>query len=115
MDYVDETKAMTGMSPEEGCFKLQTICSIAIVMNGKDGCFVGQSNRIIHCPAYPAHVIDTTGGGDFFAGAFLFGYLRKQPIQICAEWGNRLGSVIVEVMGAELPSEKWQILRTQLN
>lgn len=91
------------------------MCSVAVVMIGKDGCLVGQNNRVIHCPAIPANVIDSTGAGDFLSGGFLYGYLHKKPLETCAKWGNRLRSAIVEVMGAELPCETWQILQSQFN
>lgn len=107
----DEIRSITDLNPKEGCFELQSMCSVAVVTIGQDGCLVGHNNRIIHYPTFPASVIDSTGAGDFFAGGFLYGYLRKKPIEICAKWGNKLGSAIVEVMGAELPQEKWQILQ----
>lgn len=111
----DEAKALTGLPPKAACFELQKLCSAAVVMIGKEGCFAGQNGQIFHCPAYPAKSIDTTGAGDFFAGGFLFGYLRKKPVQVCADWGNKLGKFVVEVWGAELPPEKWQVLRSQLH
>ncbi|MFI5344152.1 MAG: carbohydrate kinase family protein [Chlamydiales bacterium] len=109
----DETRAMTGLDPEEGCFALQNICSIAVVMIGKEGCLVGHNGQILHCPAHPAHLIDSTGAGDYFAGGFLYGYLHQQPLLSCANLGNRLGGLIVEVKGAELPKEKWQEIRSE--
>lgn len=101
----DETRALTGLDPEEGCLKLQNICSVAIVMIGKEGCIVGHNGQVFHCPAYPAKLVDSTGAGDYFAGGFLYGYLHNQPLMACANLGNRLGSLIVQVKGAELPTE----------
>lgn len=100
----DETLALTGLLPQEGCFELQKLCKVAVVMIGKEGCIVGHKNQLMLIPAYPANVVDTTGAGDFFAGGFLHGYLHNKTLIECAELGNRWGSAIVQVIGAELPS-----------
>lgn len=107
----DEVFALLGLSPEEGCLKLQEICSIAVVMVGDQGCLIGSNGTVIHCPAYPTQVVDSTGGGDFFASGFLYGYLRGYPLDKCAAMGNRLASEIVSIQGAELPPEKWVEMR----
>lgn len=107
----NEVKELTGLSAFEGCGKLQEICPIAVVLMGERGCLVGHQGRIVHSPAFPAKVIDSTGAGDLFASGFLYGYIREYPLEACARLGNRLGSAIVEVKGADLPEGKWQELR----
>ncbi len=111
----DETKAMTGLNPYEGCQRLQESCSIAVVLMGKEGCLVGHNNHIFHTPTLPAKVIDTTGAGDLFASGFLYGYQQGYSLEECAKLGNRLGSAIVEIKGAELPEDKWQKIRNTIN
>ncbi len=103
----DETFALTGLSAEEGCRKLQEICPFAVVTIGAKGCLVGHEGKVIAVPAFPAQVVDTTGAGDLFASGFLYGMLNGFPLEECGCLGNRLGSSIVEVVGAELPEEKW--------
>lgn len=107
----DEIRELFGISPEEGCIKLQEICSIAVVLLGAKGCCVGHQGQILHSQAFPTKIVDTTGAGDFFASGFLYGYLRDFPLDICARMGNRMGSAIVEVQGAELSPEKWEEVR----
>lgn len=111
----DETKALTGLDPFEGCLKLQGICPIAVVLIGENGCLVGHKGEVFHSPGFPANVVDSTGAGDLFASGFLYGYLQGYPLTKCAEIGNRLGSAIVEVQGAELPLEKWEMIRSFLH
>lgn len=103
----DEVEALTGLPPKEGCLKLQEMCSIAVVLRGSEGCLVGHQGQVLHSPAFPTQVVDSTGAGDLFASGFLHGYLQGYPLSTCARLGNRLGSAIVEVQGAELPLEKW--------
>lgn len=111
----DEVEALTGLSPEEGCLKLQEICPISVVTLGPQGCLVGHKNNLIAVPTFPAKVLDTTGAGDLFACGFLYGYLHNYPLLTCARIGNLLGSSIVEVIGAELPQEKWVEIQSFLN
>jgi sugar/nucleoside kinase (ribokinase family) len=49
---------------------------IVVVTAGRDGAFVAARKEEWHQPALPVPVKDTTGAGDVFHGAFLFGILR---------------------------------------
>ncbi len=106
----DEIHALLGLDPLSGCHVLKGICNIAVVMIGKDGCLVGSGDKVIHCPASPANVIDTTGAGDLFASGFLHGYLQGASLEESAHVGNRTGAAVCEVIGAEIPKEKWMSL-----
>ncbi len=108
----DEITALTGLSPEEGCLELQKLCPVVVVTKGPNGCLVGHANTLLAIPTFPATPIDTTGAGDLFASGFLYGYLRGYPLATCAQIGNRLGSAVVEVIGAELPEEQWEKIHT---
>ncbi|MFI5344260.1 MAG: PfkB family carbohydrate kinase [Chlamydiales bacterium] len=110
----DEVFELLGLPPEEGCLKLQEICPVAIVMLGDKGCLIGSHGTVIHSPAFPVQVVDTTGAGDFFASGFIYGYLRGYPLDKCACLANRLASEVVSVQGAELPPEKWVEMRELL-
>lgn len=107
----DEVRALTGFRGVEGCLKLQEYCPIGVVLIGKEGCLVGHEGEVFHSPGFPANLLDSTGAGDLFASGFLYGYLRGFSLRKSAKIGNRLGSAIVEEEGAELPSEKWEIIR----
>lgn len=109
----DEVKALTGLDPYEGCVKLKEICPIAVVMMGKNGCYVGSGDNIIHSSAYPIHVLDSTGAGDLFASGFLHGILKKCPLEECARLGNKAGASVCETVGAEIPLHKWRDLREE--
>ncbi|MDO4323519.1 MAG: PfkB family carbohydrate kinase [Lachnospiraceae bacterium] len=51
-------------------------CEVLISTVGEKGCIVLQNNQLWQYPCYPVSVVDTTGAGDAFHGAFLFGTLR---------------------------------------
>lgn len=111
----DETKALTGLPPKEGCLKMQEMCPIAVTLMGKEGCLVGHKGKVFRSRAFPAKLVDSTGAGDLFASGFLYGYLQGYSLEKCARLGNRLGSAIVEVQGAELPPEKLEEIRATLH
>ena len=46
------------------------------VTSGERGSALRYHGEIIHVPAFPVKVVDTTGAGDVFHGAFLYGVLR---------------------------------------
>lgn len=107
----DEVQMLTGLSPEEGCVQLQTICPLVIMMRGEKGCAVVHEGHMRSFPAFPAKVVDTTGAGDLFISGFLYAYLQKYPLEICAKLGNRLGNAAVEIVGAELSKEQWDKIK----
>jgi len=107
----NEVQVLTGLSPEEGCLKLQELCPVAVVTLGSKGCLVGYGKKAVLVPALPANVIDTTGAGDFFAAGFLYGYLQAKSMEVCALIGHRLGSAVVQEIGAQISESKWEEIR----
>ncbi|MBS0615886.1 MAG: adenosine kinase [Verrucomicrobia bacterium] len=110
----DELVELVGLSGFEGCRKLAQICPIAVVTLGAKGCLIGHGEEIYSIPTFPAEVIDTTGAGDLFAAGFLYGYLQDFSLLDCAKVGHLLGSSVVEVIGAELPQQKWEEIRARV-
>lgn len=48
----------------------------AVITCGNNGCYGGDETGIYYQPAFPVEVIDTTGAGDVFHGAFIVGLLN---------------------------------------
>lgn len=109
-----ETKALTGLEPEEGCRELMKRCPVVVVLCGSAGCFVGCDGQVKNYLPQPALVRDTTGAGDLFASGFLYGYLLGKDIGTCAYYGNLLGAAVVQEIGAIIPNEKWQALKQKM-
>jgi len=59
---------------------ISKICPNVIMTKGKDGAKVFFNNKFYEFAAVQTTVIDTTGAGDMFAGAFLFGLLNYENI-----------------------------------
>lgn len=110
----DEAKSLTGKEPEEACDMLRNMCGIAVICTGHQGCWVGNSQEKVNCPAFQVEVIDTTGAGDLFASGFLHAHLSGQSLFECGRFGNLLGSTIIQNYGAEIPDEKWSAIHSSL-
>lgn len=110
----DEAWALLGLPPEESCRALNSLCETAVVLFGEGGCWVSQSGTPIHGAPFPAKPVDTTGAGDLFASGFLHAYLKGYPIEECAKLGNRTGSAVVQVLGAEIPPVSWELIKPHL-
>jgi ribokinase len=53
---------------------------IATVTLGTRGSLTAVDNKIIHQPAYSVAAVDTTGAGDVFHGAYIYGIINKWDI-----------------------------------
>lgn len=67
---------------------------------GAQGCIVVDRGEVTEVSAFPASVVDTTGAGDLFAGALLFGLLRGLPLPAAARRANFLAAQLVGQQGA---------------
>ena len=76
---------------------------IVVLTLGEDGALVLAPGRagVTHVPGLPVDVVDTTGAGDAFAGAYLAVWLNSGDPVSAARYGNAAGSLIVAVQGAQ--------------
>ena len=106
----DEAFALTGLHAQEACAHLASSCKVAIVTMGEKGCYVQQGENQFHYPAFSVPTVDTTGAGDLFTSGFVHGFLQEWEIQDCAWMGATLASEVVQVIGAEIPDNRWNSL-----
>ena len=73
-----------------------------IVTLGAEGCEVWeQGKKTLVAPVKPDAVLDPTGCGDAWRGAFLFGLERGWELVRCAELGNRMGALKIAHRGPQ--------------
>ena len=60
-------------------------------------------------------VIDTTGAGDYFAAGFLYGLTCGYSLEKCGKIGSILSGSIIRVIGAEMPAEWWEDIKTRIS
>jgi ribokinase len=80
---------------------LRLKCHMAAKL-GERGSLVcdAKSGVLIHTPAHPVKVVDTTGAGDGYCGGFVAGLVARRPLTECAAMGAVSASYVVEVCGA---------------
>lgn len=74
---------------------------IVLVTEGEKGSYVYQNDNIFHQKAIkPSRIIDTTGAGDAFTGAFLAEFIKSSKISRALEKGSLYASKILSKIGA---------------
>ncbi len=97
-----EIEAVTGESSLENAVKKvhQLGAKIVVMTKGPEGSLVYVKNRLYRVPASkPKAVVDTTGSGDVFIGAFLAEYVKGKDPLWCASVGSAMASFVVEKIG----------------
>jgi sugar/nucleoside kinase (ribokinase family) len=93
-----------GLDPEAAARELRSLgVEIAIVTLGEQGALGLSGDDIHHAPAFPVEVVDTTGAGDVYHGAFFVAYLEGMSLPAamrfaataaalkCRRYGGRTG------------------------
>ena len=81
-----------------------------IVTLGAEGCEVWeQGKKTMVAPVKPEAVVDPTGCGDAWRGAFLFGLECGWDLVRCAELGNRMGALKIAHRGPQNYQLNFQI------
>ncbi|TCL76475.1 sugar/nucleoside kinase (ribokinase family) [Hydrogenispora ethanolica] len=85
---------------------------IVISTIGKDGCLAVVNSEIVAFTAYSVPVVDTTGAGDVFHGAFLFGLLQNWPFDSIVRFASATSAINCLSLGgrAGIPTQD-QVLR----
>lgn len=94
-------------SPEEALGKLTPLAPTIVVTLGKDGAIGVHQGKPWRVDAYTPHspIVDTTGAGDVFAGAFLAALVQEQPVETAARGAARMASIVITQRGAHLPHD----------
>lgn len=72
-----------------------------IVTQGGDGVVYYNGTEVIHHPARPSQVVDTTGAGDTFTGAFAVAIANQQTVDQAITFSNRMAGIASEQVGAQ--------------
>lgn len=74
--------------------------TIVACTDSENGVHVLAEGQRWHVPAVPTQIVDATGAGDLFAGAFLWGLTNGHDLQTCAMMGNVAASEVISHIGA---------------
>lgn len=67
---------------------------------GRDGALVYAEGRFIYSPGFVVETVDTTGAGDVFHGAFIYGLLAGWPVSEILDFSNAMGALNCISLGA---------------
>lgn len=98
----EELSSITGKTETEDVIAAALRFAPLIIMkSGAQGCVLGNGKDVFSIPAEKVTPLDTTGAGDSFAAATLYGLIRNLPLQLCGRLANRLAARIVMVEGCD--------------
>lgn len=103
----DEAKAYTGLGDSDSLEVFAQKVDTAVVKIGKDGALVAHGSVRLNVDAHRVEALDTTGAGDLWASGFLYGLNHGLSLESAANLGCKVGSEVVQVMGAVIPSHGW--------
>lgn len=72
---------------------------IAVVTLGERGAVIAWHDGEQAIPAFPVDVVDTTGAGDAYHGAFLYALLQEWEVPRMARFASAVGSLNCRAMG----------------
>jgi len=110
----EESKALTGLDPNEAVFKMSEDVDIAVVKLGSKGSIIKKSENFCRVNANKVNCIDTTGAGDLYASGFLYGLAQDFALCKCGELGSLISSKVVEVIGAKIPDQEWTRIKDSI-
>ena len=87
----------------------------AVVKIGKDGALIARGAERLRVDAHLVEALDTTGAGDLWASGFLYGLNHGLSLESSANLGCKVGSEVVQVMGAVIPPHGWDRIHAYHN
>ena len=93
----------------------QAASDVAIVActDSEHGVHILADGRRWHVPAVPTDIVDATGAGDLFAGAFLWGLSNGHDLEVCGKMGNLAASEVISHIGARPEADLKAIFKAQ--
>jgi sugar/nucleoside kinase (ribokinase family) len=68
--------------------------------DSENGAYIRKGGRASHIPATKVDIVDATGAGDLFAGAFLWGLTGGYDLETCGAMGCAAAGEIISHIGA---------------
>ncbi|HEV2499858.1 MAG TPA: PfkB family carbohydrate kinase [Terriglobia bacterium] len=108
--YIDYLVASAGFLPAV-TGEMDPFCVLPLVVEkygtracgmtvGRDGALVYSEGRFIYSPGFVVETIDTTGAGDTFHGALIYGVLSGWPLAQTLDFSNALAALNCTALGA---------------
>lgn len=96
-----EVKEVAGYDENNPYAILEKYAGKLILTKGGEGCFVDAGNGVINIPAIKVDVVDTTGAGDTFMGAFMVGINNGMQLADAIRFANICAGLKTTKLGAQ--------------
>lgn len=70
-----------------------------IVTAGELGSLIFDGQKIKHIPGFKVNVLDVTGAGDVYRGAFAYGIINNKPLIECVNFANLISALQCTKLG----------------
>jgi sugar/nucleoside kinase (ribokinase family) len=96
-------KRLTGETdPFEAAGKILRYGARAVIITrGEEGCFIRTQEEGYHLPAFRVSVVDTTGAGDTFHGAFVAGLSKGYELRQTAQFASAVAALKCTKLGGQ--------------
>ncbi len=110
-----ESLSFTGGSDlVESLRQMAGITETVVQKRGASGSVAVSKGVRAQAPGCHVNVVDTTGAGDYYAGGFLYAWMRGASLQQCVNVGSLLSSYVIQTVGAQLSPAVWDEVRKKL-
>ncbi len=113
---LDDARHLTGLTDPDKIvdFYLAMGAKIVALTLGEDGAIVATADRRERLPPIAVKLVDATGAGDMFDGAFLSEYLRTTDPFASARYANMAAALSTEGYGAVAPMPRRQAVEAAI-
>lgn len=110
----DEAKAMFETESLDDCVQgLKGLAKQFAITRGPDGAVLFDGHELIEVKADKVQPVDTTGAGDIYAGAFMYGMTHGHPFRQCGELAGAAATKLVTQFGARLTPDEMSAIGKQ--
>lgn len=81
--------------------------------DSENGAHIMSHGEHWHVPAMEVKIVDATGAGDLFAGAFLWGLTENHPLEVCGRMGCLAASEVIAHIGARPEADLKTLFRSK--
>jgi sulfofructose kinase len=94
-------RALTGIDDiwQAGQAVLELGPRIFVETVGERGCYTVTADEQFHIPAFEVDVVDTTGAGDVFHGAYIVAMVHGWSPRDCAQFGTAVSAIKCTQLG----------------
>ncbi len=116
--FANEEEAMlfTGTENSNDAFEaLKNHANEFVITRSAQGALIWDGQNKIDVPGVPAKAVDTTGAGDMFAGAFLYGLTNGLSHEESGKLANKAAAAVVSKFGPRLENKAAKELLSNFN